>query len=738
MANTSNDLDGFFSPRSIAIIGASEALNSFGTRYLQSLLTFGYKGRLYAVNYKGEQVLGFKIYPTVLDIPDSIDLAIICVSARFVPAILQDCLEKGVRSATVLSAGFSELGEEGRLLEEELLTIARRGIRIMGPNCFGVYCPNGKITIIPGDSFPRETGGVALIAQSGQFSENIVIRSIGEGIRFSKVISYGNACNINESDLLEYLAKDEETKVITAYIEGIKDGRRFFDIIRGNSGKKPIILWKVGLTRLGSAAAISHTGSLAGGRTVWDAFFRQSHAIKVENLEELIDTIVGFSCLPAGCGPRVALISGGGGGTVVGADACELAGLPMPPFPPEVEEKLRSILPAAGTSIKNPIDIGTPHPPLAILTSVLEAAASSDQIDVIMIRRIFLSIKVSKLLSGSAAPSEEEQQQLMEIPVEIKEKYGKPVVIVLTEELNSVDAMELEEGRRKLRDYYFANGIPVYLSEQRAFTALAHLAKFRTRIGMQHHADANDTRIAAPEKTAKTTLSRIRHSATTTILNEIQCKEILKEAGIDVIETTLAASKEEAVAISNKLGYPVAMKIISPHITHKTDAGGVTLGIKTSHQAGRAYDWIMATITKKNPGAAIEGISVQKMAAPGVEIVIGMTKDPQFGPMLMFGLGGIFVEIIQDVSFRIVPLTREDAREMIREIKGYRLLEGYRGQAPVDVSYLEKLLLNVSRFVEKNPEIKEMDINPIMAYSKGAVAVDARIILEADAIHKAK
>ncbi len=738
MVDNINDLNGFCYPRSIAIIGASEALNSFGTRYLQSLLAFGYNGKLYAVNYKGEQVLGFKIHPTVLDIPDSIDLAIICVSARFVPDILRDCLKKGIRSVTVLSAGFSELGEEGRLLEGELLKIAGQGIRIMGPNCFGVYCPSGKITTIPGDSFPRETGGIALIAQSGQFSENIVIRSIGEGIRFSKVISYGNACNINESDLLEYLVQDEETKVITAYMEGVKDGRRFLDIIRRNSGKKPIVLWKVGLTRLGSAAATSHTGSLAGERTVWDAFFRQSHAIKIENLEELIDTSVGFSCLPTGCGPRVALISGGGGGTVVSADACELADLAMPPFPPDVEKKLRSILPAAGTSIKNPIDIGNPHPPLAILTSVLEAAASSDQTDVIMIRRIFLSVEVSKLLSGSAAPTKEEQQQLMEIPVKIKEKFGKPVVIVMTEELNSIDAIDLEKGRRKLRDYYFTNGIPVYLSEQRAFTALAHLVKFRSRINKEYHADDIDTCVAAPGTTAETVLSRIRRGAATPILSEIQCKEILKEAGVDVIETTLAASKEDAVTISKNLGYPVAMKIISPQITHKTDAGGVKLGIKTSDQAGKAYDRIMATITKKNPGAAIEGISVQKMAAPGVEVVIGMTKDPQFGPMLMFGLGGIFVEIIKDVSFRIVPLTREDAWAMIREIKGFRLLEGYRGQAPVDVSYLEELLLNISGFVEKNPEIKEMDINPIMAYSKGAVAVDARIVLEADAINKAK
>ena len=728
MINQFAALNAFFLPRSMAIIGASEALNSFGTRYIQALLDFGYKGRLYAVNHAGTEVLGFKIYRSVLDIPEAVDLAAVCVGARFVPATLRECVKKGIKAAIVLSAGFSEAGDEGRLLEEELVGIVKQGICIMGPNCFGTYCPSGTTTIIPGGGFPKEGGGVALIAQSGQLSEGIIGHSFGKGIRFSKVASYGNACDVNEADLMEYLMQDEETRVFTSYLEGVRDGRRFFEIARRNAGRKPVVLWKVGLTRMGGAAAVSHTGSLAGAREVWDAFFRQTHAIQVDSLEDLTDTTIGFECLPSGCGRRIALLSGGGAGAVIGADACERAGLQMVSMGPEAEMKLRAILPAAGTSIRNPIDVGTPHPPLAVLSSVLEAMAVSDRVDVIVIRRIFFSIRVSKFFSGSAAPSFEEQQALLEIPVNIRNKFGKPVVIILPEDLTGVRDIGVEEERREIRDYYFKKGIPVYSSEPRGFSALANLAKFRDRIDKP----AGKSEDAAVHPTAKkeSTLTRVIKTTATTILDEVQSKEILKEAGADVIETALAKSREEALAISERLGFPVAMKIVSPQITHKSDLGGVKLGLKTASQVGEAFEDIMHAIREKAPEATVDGISVQRMSPPGVELVIGVTKDPQFGPVMMFGLGGIFVEILKDVAFRIVPLTREDSREMIRQLKAFPLLKGYRGRLPVDIAYLEELLLKISGFIVNHPEIQEMDINPIIASSEGAVVVDARIILE--------
>ena len=727
MTKDNNELDLFFYPSSVAIVGASEKLSSYGARYIQALLDFGYKGKIYAVNHTGNEVLGYKIYRSVLDIPDNVDLAAICVANRFVPRIIQDCVNKKIKAAIVLSAGFSESGSEGRLFEEELAKIAEQDIRIMGPNCFGTYCPNGGITIVPGGGFPKQGGSTALIAQSGQLSEIITARSFGEGIRYSKVASYGNACDINEAHLLDYLIQDDETKIITSYLEGVRDGHQFFEIARRNVDKQPLLLWKAGLTNVGAAAAISHTNSLAGSSMVWDAFYRQTHAIKINSLEELVDTNIGFSCLPAGCGRRIALVSGGGAGAVIGADASENAGLIMPPLTPDVDKQLRAILPPVGTSIKNPLDIGFPHPSSTVLQSILETLAASDQTDVVVIRRIFFSIAVSKIFSGTAAPSDEEQQALLEIPINIKKKYGKPVIIILPEELTGADAIKLEEERRTIRDYFFKNGIPVYPTENRAFTAIAHLADFKDN--MDKHYTAEES-IVESKTTTYDTLSRISKASVSPILNEIECKEILKEAGVNVVETKLAKTREEALAISKQLGYPVVMKIISPQITHKSDIGGVKLGLKTSLQVGKAYDSIMNAVWNKASGATIEGVSIQKMAPSGVELVIGMTKDSQFGSMLMFGLGGIFIEVLKDVSFRIVPLSREDAREMIREIKGFRLLEGYRGQPPVNLTYLEELLLKVSRFVTDCPQIKEMDINPIIAYADGAVAVDARIILE--------
>jgi acetyltransferase len=727
MAKGNNELDLFFYPSSVAIVGASERLSSYGARYIQTLLDFGYKGKIYAVNHTGNEVLGYKIYHSVLDIPDSVDLAAICVANHFVPQIIQDCVNKKIKAAIVLSAGFSESGSEGRLFEEELVKIAEQGIRIMGPNCFGTYCPNGGITILPGAAFPKQGGGTALIAQSGQLSEMITARSFGEGIRYSKVASYGNACNINEAHLLDYLIQDDETEIITSYLEGVRDGRRFFEIARQNVDKKPLLLWKAGFTNVGAAAAKSHTNSLAGSSMVWDAFCRQTHAIKINSLEELVDSDIGFSCLPAGCGRRIALVSGGGAGTVIGADAAENAGLIMPPLTPDADKQLRAILPPVGTSIKNPLDIGFPHPSSTVLKSVLETLATSEQIDVVVIRRIFFSIAVSKIFAGTAAQSDEEQQALLEIPINIKKKYGKPVIIILPEELTGADAIKLEEERRTIRDYFFKNGIPVYPTENRAFTAMAHLADFKDN--MDKHYTAEES-IIESKTTTYDTFSRIGKASISPILDEIECKEILKEAGVNIVETKMAETREEALTVSKQLGYPVVMKIISPQITHKSDIGGVKLGLKTSLQVGKAYDSIMNAVRNKASGATIKGVSIQKMVPSGVELVIGMTKDSQFGPILMFGLGGIFIEVLKDVSFRIVPLSREDAREMIREIKGFRLLEGYRGQPPVNLTYLEELLLKVSRFVTDCPRIKEMDINPIIAYADGAVAVDARIILE--------
>jgi len=722
-------LDHFFQPKSIAVLGASESIYSYGQRYMQALLDFGYKGKMYAINHNGEQVLGHKIYRNLADIPDPIDQAFITIPARFVPDALKDCIAKGIKAAVLFTGGFSEAGEQGRALEKEVLKLAHGHMRLMGPNCFGPYCPSGGITVFTGATFAKETGPVALTAQSGQLSECIIARAQGEGIKYSKFASYGNAADINEVDLLEYLIEDEETKIITSYLEGVKDGRRYFEIARRNSGKKPIIIWKVGLTQMGASASASHTGSLAGASSAWDAFFRQTGAVRVSTLDELTDATVGFSCLPTGCGSRVAYISGGGAGTVIGADACEMAGMQMPAFSPETEKRLTEVLPGVGASFRNPIDIGNPHPEVNLLQSLLEIMSADKNTDVIVIRRVLFSVKMSKIFSGTTAPSEAQQQALLEVPINVMKKYKKPMIVILPDDMTGADSVYLEEERRKIRDYFFANGIPVYLSEPRAFAALANLSRYKQRAGRKLASRKKMANTASWPKNRKAFLSILQKSKTP-ILDEIQCKTILKGAGLKVTLPVMAASKKEAVAAAEKLGYPVVMKIVSPQISHKSDIGGVKLKLQNEVQVGIAYDEIMKAVRKKAAKAVIEGVSIQKMAAPGLELVIGVIKDPQFGLMLMFGLGGTSVEVLKDVAFRIVPLTREDAGDMIRQIKGYPLLAGFRGQSASDINYLEELLMKLSAFVAENPEIKEMDINPLIAYENGAVAVDARIILD--------
>ncbi|MBN2243433.1 MAG: acetate--CoA ligase family protein [Acidobacteria bacterium] len=722
-------LNNFFQPKTIAVIGASESIYSYGTRFIQAQLDFGYKGKIYAVNHKGEKTLGLKIYRSLGEIKDRIDLAFITIPARFILETLDQCMAENIKAVVAFTAGFSETGAEGRELEKEVVKKIKGKARLIGPNCFGPYCPSGGITVVTGGEFARESGPVALIAQSGQLSECIIARAQGEGIRYSKFASYGNAIDVNEADLVDFLMDDRDTRIITQYLEGARDGRRFFDIARRNAGRKPHIIWKVGLTQMGATASSSHTGSLAGTGAAWDAFFRQTGAVQVSTLDEMTDATVAFNQMPKGCGLRVGYISGGGAGTVLGADACDSAGMQMPAFEKRTERKLAELLPGVGLSFRNPVDVGNPHPPKELLYDLLAAMSADKNVDVVVVRRILFSVKMSKIFSGSTAPSEKDQQELLEVPVKVMKKYRKPIVIILPDDMTGAGSIYLEEERRKIRDYFFANGIAVFMSEQRTFTALSHLAGFKMR---NSAGKADDREIPAPAKNSRTRklfLNAVKKSRTP-ILDEIQCKKILKSAGIRVTLPVLAASRNEAAAAAEKMGFPVAMKIVSPEITHKSDIGGVKLKLQSSADVGRAYDEIMAAVRKKAAKARIDGVSVQKMAQPGLELVIGMTRDPQFGPMLMFGLGGTSVEILKDVAFRITPLTRRDAKEMIRQIKGYRLLEGYRGQPPVDIGHLEDMLMKLSAFIEDNPEIKEMDINPLFAYRKGAVAVDARIILD--------
>lgn len=476
IADRLKEFEPIFRPKSVVLIGVSADERKFGSRFLRSLQEFGFKGQLYPVNPRESEILGLKAYPSVKDIPDDIDFAAVSVPARVVPQVLEDCLEKGVKAAEIFSSGFTETGEEeGHRLELELAHIARRGIRIIGPNCFGVYCPDGGLTMLPGGDFPKESGPVAFISQSGGYATRFAHRAGGWGIRFSKVVSYGNAVDINEADLLEYFGQDPETKIITAYIEGVRDGRRFLKAVREVSPSKPVIIWKGGLTQGGGRAAYSHTGSLGVEEAIWKAFLSQSGAIGVDSLEELINTTVAFLHLPCDWGIRVGVVGGGGGISVVAADTCEREGLVVPLLDRQTQEKLRAIVPPAGTSVRNPVDVGSPVPRPEILRPVLETVASCD-VDTVIVDEISLSGRRRRPPRSDQLPMI--LPQLTEIPVAVKRASGKLIVVVLPVEATGIDSLEMEAGRRKACSYYLAEGIPVYQSLQQAARSLANLVRY--------------------------------------------------------------------------------------------------------------------------------------------------------------------------------------------------------------------------------------------------------------------
>ena len=477
-----SELRPIFYPRALAVVGVSRDERKFGALFLQALLDFGFKGKIYPVNPAGGEILGLKTYPSVRDIPEPVDLAAIMVPAPLVAGILEDCLAKGVRGAEVFTSGFAETGDErARALEREITLIARRGIRIIGPNCFGIYCPGGGLTLLPGGNFPKESGPVAFITQSGGHAVEFAWEARGRGFSFSQVISYGNGCDLNEADLLEYMAQDDETKIVAMYIEGPREGRRFAQLVRELAPRKPVIIWKAGLTQTGGRAVHSHTASLGGEEAVWDGLFKQTAAVPVHSLEELADTVLAFLHLPASTGRRVGVVGGGGGISVAAADACDRVGLDIPPFDGDIQQKLWEILPAAGTSVRNPVDIGVPLVGAQAFERVLESVASADCIDTIIATQAMFHV-----LGGSYGPPpgkrERFLQDLVQTPAKVRDRFGKPIVIVLPVGGEDVGMVEAEKGRRQIRDQYLSMGIPSYPTLERAARAVANVAAYHAKV----------------------------------------------------------------------------------------------------------------------------------------------------------------------------------------------------------------------------------------------------------------
>jgi acyl-CoA synthetase (NDP forming) len=459
------DFQALFHPRSVAVIGASSDANKFGGRTYTAMKLRRYRGGLYAVNPRASEVDGNRCYARVQDIPEQVDMAIIAVAAPYVVRAVADCAEKRVRAVQILTAGFAESGSaEGARWEQEIARIAREaGMRIVGPNCFGIYSPEDALTVLPGPDFPSECGPVGVLSQSGGFTSSLIRKAMGLGIRFSKVVSYGNACDLNETDYLGYFEADPQTRMVGAYIEGVREGRRFFEVARRTSLRKPLLIWKGGLTAMGGRAVASHTASLGGSEQIWQGFLRQTGAIPTVGIDEMIDLMLGFTCLPDFRGRRVCVVSGGGAITVAACDELDPAGLSTPEFSQETQEAIRELLPATGNSVRNPLDTGPPVFLLPTVNRILEAAAASERIDAVIVQHEV----------GDHSPDFVEE--LAQVIPSVRKASAKPFIVTMPEPTSSSDTMEIESARRRYREWYLERKIPVFDSLQSAVRVLGKI-----------------------------------------------------------------------------------------------------------------------------------------------------------------------------------------------------------------------------------------------------------------------
>jgi len=706
----SKAMDYLFYPSSIAIIGASADPAKPGGTPLFSMVKNGFKGNIYPINPNRKNICGLTCYPSLEAIPGEVDLAIIAVSAELVQKALQDCALKGVKAAIVFTSGFAETGGIGAKLQENMTKLAQDNkISLCGPNCMGVF--NAQNAMTAGffiSELPEKVivpNFYGFITQSGGFGAIMHAIAAERYIGFTYFVSSGNETDLQFADYLAYMVKDANTKVIGGYIEGVKDGRKLFRAAEmALEAKKPVLLIKSGRHPAAARAAASHTGALAGSDRVYNAFFKQMGIIRVENIEELVTIL---SLLAAGNlprGNRVGIIAGSGGYGVLLADKCAEAGLEVGSLTEQTQADLSRILPDFITP-SNPIDMTSQiltNP--ALLRETISLVIKDSNIDMLIILHW-----VSR--TGWSQPTRE--------VVDLLAQAGKPVLVLVW----GTDEAALEDLR-----FFHEHRVPAVQETDYAARSLAALAKYSAKLNSRLNQAKPPLAPVLDRKKISLLLANFKPGDK---LSEYQSKEILRACGIKTAGESLARNEEEAVQIASSLGYPVALKIDSPDIPHKTEAGGVMLNLDTPDKVRTAYRKVIQTAKSSCPGARIKGILVQEMLTGGIEVMAGISRDPAFGPVIMFGLGGIFVEALEDVSLRVAPLNAEDAWEMIREIKGFRVLSGIRGNPPADQEAIVDVLLKLSQLALDFPQITELDINPLFVFEKGngARAADALIII---------
>jgi acetyl coenzyme A synthetase (ADP forming)-like protein len=692
-------------PKSIAVVGASRQPASIGHRVFAGLLKHHFQGSVFPVNPKAEFIEGHRVYPSVRDLPVPVDLAVIVTPRDVVIPVLEDCAAHGIKAAVVISAGFAETGVAGRELQVRMREVARRsGIRMVGPNCLGIINtdPAVRLNASFAPSFPRR-GRVAMSSQSGGLGIALQAEARRRGLGLSTFVSVGNKADISSNDLLEYWEQDPATDVILLYLESFGNPRRFARIARRVGRTKPIIAIKGGRTAAGGRAAGSHTAALAEKEVAVEALFRQSGVIHVQTLAELFDVAEVLTDQPLPAGNRVGIVTNAGGPGILAADTCETARLVVPAFSQSLQRRLAEFLPCAA-GLANPVDMVAAAGPSEFQSTIVEVLKSGE-VDALITLYVNVGTTTTDELAKSISNGIEQAV--------VEHTPHKPVVACLISDEEQPN--HLSKPQRP---------VPCFLFPEAAVRALGRAVEYA-----QWKREPLGSIPSFPNGfgEAKDLCQCVLQTRGSDWLSAEEVRTLLLKSGFVLLPGGVAFSSDEAIMLAEKVGFPVAVKLSSRTVVHKSEVGGVRLNLPDGPAVRSAFVEMKRYLEMLGQPSSFEGVVVQPMINKGVEVVMGMTHDSAFGPLLMFGLGGIHVEVLADVCFRITPLTDKDAAEMIRAIRGHMLLEGYRGTPRCDIAALEQLLLRLSRLVEAVPEIVELDFNPVMALSDGYELVDARI-----------
>jgi acyl-CoA synthetase (NDP forming) len=694
------------SPKSVAIVGASSDYTKFTGRTLKYLLKHGYKGKIYPINPKYDEIGGLKCFPSIKALPESVDVAFVQIPSKGVASVIEECVEMGVKGVIIHSAGLAETGEEGRKKQQEIKEmIDGTDVRLVGPNTAGVANLVEKVILSPVVAYELDEltpGRIGFVSQSGGLTGALLTRAEARGIGFSYIISAGNEMDLEASDYMRFLTDDPHTDVIAVFLEGIRNAQKFNEAVdRAHERGKPILVLKVGKAEVGSRAAASHTGALTGSDAVYDAVFKQRGIIRLEALEDLFEVSSLFSKYNPPKGTRIGMLTTTGGGATILADECGVLGFDFP-APSEETVRVSSQWLPDFASKANPLDVTMSGVGGGYRKS-LDLFLRDENFDIII------------AVVGTSAQFEPEMG--VKSILERDKTIDKPIVSFLNP--NAEKALKILEG----------DGIPTFRTPEACARALKWLVDYGNFL--EKYARVKRSPSAGPPVDLESIRKFLDLTGPAKALNEHQSKWVLSQYGIPIVKEKMATSMQEGLAIAREIGFPLVLKVLSPDILHKTEARVVKLGIVSEEDFKKAYREILENAGAYKSDARIDGVLIQEMVPAGTEVIVGMSRDPQFGPTVMFGLGGIFVEVYKDVSLRVIPLTRSDAEEMIDEVKGSLLLRGYRGRQKGDVEGIIDVILKVSQLaIDLRDEVMELDINPLIVLGEGSgvKAVDALIV----------